>query len=58
MRKLYLLSLSMAIILLLGNYCLAKGQGYDEAKSYLLKVFNDAYVNPQNNAKIQNRFNI
>jgi len=58
MRKLYLLSLSMAIILLLGNYCLAQGQGYDEAKSYLLKVFNDAYVNPQNNAKIQNRFNI
>ncbi|OQC53147.1 MAG: hypothetical protein BWX58_00024 [Deltaproteobacteria bacterium ADurb.Bin026] len=36
-------------ILLTGNDCFA--QGYDEARSYLLRVFNDTYVIPQNNAK-------
>jgi hypothetical protein len=58
MLKLYVLLSVVIMMLLPGNYCFAQSQEYAEAKTYLLKVFNDTYINPQNNAKIRNRLNV
>jgi hypothetical protein len=48
--------LLLAATLLLGDRCFA--QEFDKAKSFVLKVFNDTYVIPQNNVRIQNNLKI
>jgi len=43
---------------LFANYSSADDKDYNEAKSYLLKVFNSTYIIPNNNARSRNKLTI